>query len=469
MLRHLGSTVIDSVPYAFAVLLVTVIALQALVYVSATIELRRVRQRDRHQLWRRMLSSPFSPRVSILIPAYGEELTIAESVSSILALTYPNLEVVVVNDGSKDATLERLIEHFQLSAIHPVVQKVVPTADILGVYRSETEARLVVVDKLNGGKADALNTGLNVACGDLVCAVDADTLVAPDALQQLIAPFLNEPETVAVGGTVRLTNGSNVARGKVDQMQVPTNLLAGIQTVEYIRSFLVGRLGWNPLGGTLIVSGAFGLFRRSTLLEVRGYEHASIGEDMELVVRLRRHGYETGEPNKVVFTADPVAWTEAPESLRVLARQRNRWFRGLLDVLNRHRRMMFNPRYGVVGTISLPYFLLVEALAPVLEAIGLTVTVIGFAAGRYGMTEVALIGSTILSGMALTIGILIVDDLGFHSYRGVLPRTRLVLFAIVEQLFFRPMTLVWRLWGLRLYLQGRTEWGVQVRQGFSKS
>lgn len=467
-MTSLVSYVGDNLPRLLALFVLIVLGLQSLIYVSAGIELRRIRLRDRHQLWRRMLASPFAPRISMLVPAHGEEVTITESVSSILTLTYPNLEVVVINDGSEDATLERLVEHFGLTPIHPVVQRVIETQDIRVVYRSDQEPRLVVVDKVNGGKADALNVGLNVASGELVCAVDADTLVASDALQQMVAPFLNEPETVAVGGTVRLANGSEVTRGRIEQVQVPRNLAAGVQTVEYIRAFLVGRLGWNPLGGPLIVSGAFGLFRRSALLEVKGYLQGSIGEDMELVVRLRRHGYETGRPAKVQFSPDPVAWTECPESLRVLARQRNRWFRGLLDVLTRHRRMLFNPRYGSAGMLAMPYYLLVEALAPLLELSGMILMGVGLALGWYGLADVVLLGLALLSGAVVTILTLIVDDLGFHSYSGALPRLRLVGFALAEQFFHRPLTIAWRLWGLKLFLQGRSDWGAQVRHGFSR-
>ena len=234
-----------------------------------------------------------------------------------------------------------------------------------------------MADKHNGGKADSLNAAINLASGELVCAIDADTLVATDALQQLVPPFLADRETVAVGGTIRLVNGARAHRHRIEELRVPSNLLVGAQIVEYTRAFLVGRLAWNPLGGNLIISGAFGLFRRQAILDVGGYEHRSVGEDMELVVRLRRHGYEHGRTAGVVFTPDPVAYTEAPDSIRVLARQRNRWFRGLVDVLIRHRRMIGNPRYGTAGTLALPYFAVVEALAPVLEVLGTVLVLVG--------------------------------------------------------------------------------------------
>ena len=251
-------------------------------------ELRRIRRRDRHQLWRRLLATPLAPRITVLVPAYNEAVTVVDSVSTLLTLTYPNLEVVVVNDGSSDATIDRLIDSFELSPVGPAYRRVLDTALVREIYRSPIDPRMVVVDKHNGGKADALNAALNVASGELVCAVDADTLVASDALQQMVSPFLADADTVAVGGTIRLVNDAVWSHGQVAELRVPRQPLVGAQVVEYARSFLVGRIGWGPLGGNLIISGAFGLFGRDALLEIDGYEDGTVGEDMELIVRLRR-------------------------------------------------------------------------------------------------------------------------------------------------------------------------------------
>ena len=239
-------------------------------------------------MWRRVLSSPLAPKISMLVPAYNEELSVCGTVRSLLALSYPNLEVVVVNDGSQDRTVAALVKEFDLRPVHPIYQRLIQTAEVRGIYKSNTQASLVLVDKFNGGKADSLNAGLNVAAGDLVCAIDADTLVGPQALHQLVAPFLTRGDTVAVGGTVRLTNDSKVRASAVPDLVVPRSMVAAFQVVEYVRAFIVGRLGWNALGGNLIISGAFGLFRRQSVLDAGGYETGSIGEDMELIVRLRR-------------------------------------------------------------------------------------------------------------------------------------------------------------------------------------
>ena len=443
------------------------LAAQVGLYISAAIELHRVRRRDRYQLWRRMLTSPLAPRISVLVPAYNESASIVESVTNLLSLTYPNLEVIAVSDGSTDDTLERLTTAFKMSPVLPVFRRLIPTAEVKQLFRSPDDARLVVVHKQNGGKADALNAAVNIASGELVCAIDADTVVAHNALQQLVSPFLASNETVAVGGTVRLVNNAVWRGSQVTSMRAPTRFLVGAQTAEYPRAFLVGRLAWNPLGGNLIISGAFGLFRKSALVEVGGYEHGSIGEDMELVVRLRRTASERGGRAGVKFSPNPVAYTEAPESLRTLARQRNRWFRGLLDVLVRHRRMILNPKYGSAGLIAMPYFVVVEALSPLVEAFGLIFVAVALASGWIRLGALAPIAVLYLIGICASYAVILTDDLVFKTYHRTRDRVRLAAYVLFEQIIFRPLTLVWRLWGLWLFLLGRSEWGAHDRRGLS--
>lgn len=440
---------------------------QIALYISAAIELHRVRRRDRHQLWRRMLTSPLAPRISVLVPAYNESASIVESVTNLLALTYPNLEVIVVSDGSTDDTLERLTTAFKMAPVLPVFRRLIPTAEVRQLFRSPEDARLVVVDKRNGGKADALNAAVNMASGELVCAIDADTVVAHDALQQLVPPFLASNETVAVGGTVRLVNNAVWSDAQVTGMRAPTRFLVGAQSAEYPRAFLVGRLAWNPLGGNLIISGAFGVFRKTALVEVGGYEQGSVGEDMELVVRLRRKASERGGRARVEFSPNPVAYTEAPESLRTLARQRNRWFRGLLDVLVRHRRMIFNPKYGSAGMLAMPYFVVVEALSPLVEAVGVMFVLVALAIGWISPSSLIPIAVLYLLGICASYAVIILDDIVFETYRRTRDRVRMAAYVLFEQIIFRPLTLVWRLWGLWLFLQGRTEWGAHDRRGLA--
>ena len=438
-----------------------------LLLVSSLLEMRRhmllIADESRHLL----LSSTLTPTISILAPAFNEEATIEGSLRALLALQYPNLEVIVISDGSKDKTIPVLIERFDLVPVKTIYEQRVRTKPVRALYRSSTYPALVVVDKENGGKADALNVGLSFAKGELVCAMDADTLIEADGLQRMVRPFLYATDVVATGGTIRVVNGSEVKFGRVIRTRVPMSALAGIQVVEYLRAFLFGRLGWNRLGGNIIISGAFGLFKRESVLSAGGYLHDTVGEDMELVLRLKRLSYEHGGPGKIAFVPDPVAWTEVPESLKVLGRQRDRWHRGLADVLWRHRRMTLNPRYGVTGLVVYPYYAFVELLAPVFEAVGLISLVVGLILGIVDWNFAALFYLTAYGlGTALTAFTLILEDISFHRYDTFRDRVLLLSWALLENFGYRQMTVYWRLRGLWKFLRGKKDWGAMERKGF---
>jgi len=454
----------DRAIFAYFLLLVAVYGtLVAFSLWELCLHVLRVRGEARH--W--VLGSAVSPSISILAPAYNEEATIAESVTALLALHYANLELVVINDGSRDRTLEVLRERFALVPVHTIVWRRLHTKPVHRLYRSTSHPNLVVVDKANGGKADALNVGLNLATGDLVCVIDADTIVDADALPRLARPFLADAHTIATGGMIRVANGSRVSGGRVVETAAPHNALAGLQVGEYLRAFLFGRLGWNRLGGTLIISGAFGLFKRESMIACGGYTHDTVGEDMELVIKLRRRAYECRERHKVVFVPDAVAWTEVPETMAVLGRQRDRWHRGLADVLWRHRRLIGNPRYGAMGMVGLPYFLIVELLAPVTELLGWV------ALGMWLLLG-ALHGEAALVFFALAYGLnaihgtlaLLADELSFPRYRRTRDRLLVIGWSLLETFGYRQLTVVWRVRGLWRFLRGRTDWGRMERRGF---
>jgi cellulose synthase/poly-beta-1,6-N-acetylglucosamine synthase-like glycosyltransferase len=439
-----------------------------LLLASAGYEMREYVLLARGRARWRLMGSRAAPSISMLAPAYNEAATIAESVRALLALYYPNLEVVVVNDGSKDTTVQVLMETFDLAPIHPIYQKRIRSKDIVGLYRSRLHPNLVVVDKVNGGKADALNAGLNLATGELVCAIDADTLIEPDSLQRMVGPFLHRNDVVAAGGTIRIANGCVVENGRVTRARTPRQLIPGCQVVEYLRAFLFGRLGWNRLGGNLIISGAFGLFDRQAMMEAGGYEHATVGEDMEIALRLRRNGYEKKGPHQIAFVPDPVAWTEAPESARVLGRQRDRWHRGLADVLWRHRGVMFNPRYGSMGMVVFPYFVIVELMAPVVEFVGLMGLLLGLVIGAINLPFAILFFLVAYGlGAVLTVMTLVLEEASFHRYDSFADRALLVLWALVENLGYRQLTVLWRLQGIWKYLRGSKSWGAMERKGFA--
>jgi cellulose synthase/poly-beta-1,6-N-acetylglucosamine synthase-like glycosyltransferase len=447
---------------------VLVNAFLILLLAMAAVDLRR----QRLDLWQegrwRLLGSDVAPVISILAPAHNEEVTVGESVRSLLTLRYPSLEVVLVNDGSTDGTLAALQKEFDLVAVYAApIRRRLESQAIRGLYRSRRTPALVVVDKENGGKADALNAGLEVATGELVCAIDADTLVEPDALQRMIRPFLLDDNVVAAGGTLRVVNGAEVHAGRVTRQRAPRRFLPGVQAVEYLRAFLAGRVGWNRLGGNLIISGAFGLFRREPMIAAGGYRHDTVGEDMELVVRMRRLARERGGPEQIVFVSDPVAWTEVPRRLRVLGRQRDRWHRGLADVIERHRGVILNPRYGAMGLVVAPYFLFVELLAPVVELIGLAAVVIGL---PLGVVDVPFALMFLLVayglGLVLTTLTLALEEWTFGGYGGLSDRLTLLAYGALESLGYRQLTAFWRVRGLIRHWRGHGEWGAMEHEGF---
>jgi cellulose synthase/poly-beta-1,6-N-acetylglucosamine synthase-like glycosyltransferase len=449
---------------------VTSAGFQTALLASAAAAMRRHQRVAWSEQTQRLLASGVTPTVSVLAPAYNEATTVVASVRSLLTLRYPRLEVVVINDGSTDKTLEVLRKEFELRRVHPSLGGALVTEPIRGLYRSERHGGLIVIDKLNGGKSDSLNAGLNVASGELYCAVDADTLIEPDAFLRIVRPFLADDRTVATGATIRVVNGSGVQDGRVVAPRIPARLLPGIQTVEYVRSFLFGRLGWNDLGGNLIVSGAFGMFRRDAVVEAGGYQVDTVGEDMELVVRLRRHGYETGGPSRVTFVPDPIAWTEVPESLHDLGRQRDRWQRGLADTISRHRQLIFNPRYRAMGLVAMPYFVVIELIGPALEAFGVLGLLLALLA-QVANVSYALALLLLFYGWGVILSVttvLLYQWLSEDPYpAGDVPR--LILYALAENLGYRQLTVLWRLRGTLRYLRGSSEWGQATRTGFDRS
>ena len=345
---------------------------------TAFVVLTRRRRRWTPREVNGVMQSPATPAISIVLPALNEEKTVVTSVRSLLALNYPAFEVVVVNDGSRDGTLAALKHEYGLVEAPMTHDPQVATHPVTAIYRSPIAADIVVLDKINGGsKADAVNAGLNAAKHPLVCVLDADSLLDNDALVRVVLPFIEDPRTIAVGGTVRVANGCVVDGGRVTRARLPKNWLARFQVVEYLRAFLSGRVAQSAINSLLIISGGFGVFRREMLLEIGGFAADSLGEDMEIVTRLHRYCREQKKPYRIVFLPDPVCWTEVPESARSLASQRNRWQRGTLDVLQRHIVMMCNPRYGSVGLFAAPYYGIFEAFGPIVECLGYIATIVG--------------------------------------------------------------------------------------------
>jgi cellulose synthase/poly-beta-1,6-N-acetylglucosamine synthase-like glycosyltransferase len=420
---------------------------------------------------RALMQSPLMPPVSVIVPAYNEEAGVVETAQSLLQLRYPRFEVVIVNDGSTDATLARLVERFDLYVAERGFDARVPSQPIRAVYESRRFPDLVVVDKQNGGKGDALNAGLNVSRYPLFCGIDGDSVLEEEALLRVVRPFHDYPdEMVAVGGTIRIANGSRLRAGRVVDVALAPALLPRMQVVEYLRAFLFGRMGWASLGGLLVISGAFGVFEKRAVLEAGGYATDSVGEDMELVIRLHRRLTESGRRYRIGFVPEPVCWTEAPASLSVLRRQRVRWQRGLLDCLSRHRAMLFNPRYGVAGLIAMPYALLFEALGPVVELFGFVVVPLSWALGVMQVEVVrAFFAAAILYSVVISVVAVLLDDLTFRRYRGASQLLSLASAGVVEAVALRPLCSWWRVSAFKHHLQRDLSWGRMERAGFARA
>lgn len=419
---------------------------------------------------RLLVQSELTPPVSILAPAYNEEPTVVESVKSLLKLNYGKYEVVVINDGSKDGTLERLITEFQMYPSRQVYRGLLQAKPVRGIYKSHKPAyrNLVVVDKENGGKADALNVGINVAEFEYVCAIDADSLLEEDSLQKVVKPFLEDETMVAVGGIVRIANGCKVVNGRVVKVGLSDKLFPIFQVVEYFRAFLSGRMIWHGVNGLLIISGAFGMFKRSAVIEVGGYRHDTVGEDMELVVRLHRRMREWKRPYRIAFVPDPVCWTEAPETRLMLGRQRNRWHRGLLDTMLLHKKMFLNPRYGVIGLAAMPYFVIVELFGPLIEFLGYLILVVMIAMNILNLEMMILFFIVALFyGVMYSVGAVLLEEISFQRYPKPSDLALLLSIGVIENFGYRQMTMWWRVKGFWDYFRGKKSWGTMQRKGFA--
>ncbi len=414
-----------------------------------------------------LFSSNLYNPISILAPAYNEESTVVASVRSLLQLQFPNYEVIVINDGSKDRTMDVLIENFKLKKVDRYVPLILSHKPIKAIYKSDLYPELLVVDKENGRKADALNTGINVSRNDLICSIDADSVLEPKVLQNMLKCFIEDDTTIAVGGIVRIANDCVFEDNVMKEVRIPKSFYARIQVVEYLRAFLFGRVGWDYLDSLLIISGAFGLFDRQAVLKVGGYLHDTVGEDMELVVRMHRYHREKKIPYRVRFIPEPVCWTEVPEDRAVLARQRNRWQRGLADTLWRHKKMMFNPRYGRLGFFAMPFFFFIEMLGPIVEVGGYVFFFLSWVFDALNL-EFALVflAASILLGMVLSIASVLCEEYTYRRYPNISHIFIMFFYALVENFGYRQMHSWWRLMGLVDFVKGNKSWGEMTRKGF---
>lgn len=426
--------------------------------------------------YKEILSSTFSPSISIIAPAYNESLNIVENVRSLLSSHYVNYDVIIVNDGSKDDSLTKLIEAYDLIQIDHFINEQIKTKPLRkGVYKSTNPAfdKLTVIDKENGGKADALNMGLNISKNKYVACIDVDCLLLEDALQKMIKPFLEitDSKVIAAGGVIRIANSCTVKDGKLLDVNFPKKWLEQGQILEYLRAFLLGRMAWSRLNGLLVISGAFGLFDKKIAIKVGGYDTNTVGEDMEIIVRMRRYMEDNKEKYKVAYIPDPLCWTEAPDNYKTFISQRNRWTRGTIETLKKHHKIGFNPKYKALGLISYPYWFFFERMAPIIEIAGIIYfgLLIVLQEVRWDYAFAFLILAYLFS-VLFSIVAIVSEELTYHQYKKKSTGLKLVMIAFLEPFVNHPAILYSAIKGnIDYYFNKKIEWGHMTRKGMTKA
>ncbi len=420
-----------------------------------------------------LLSSPLAPSISIIAPAFNEGKTIIDNIRSLLSLHYNDFEVIIVNDGSSDNSMEKIIKAYDLELVEFVYEEKIKTQIIRGIYKSRNKAfnKLIVIDKVNGGKADALNAGINFSQMDYISVVDVDSVLVEDALLIMAKPFMEETDRriIASGGVIRIANSCKIEDGKITEVKLPRKFLPRVQVLEYTRSFLMGRMAWSKLNGLLLVSGAFGMFNRDIMLKVGGYNTNLVGEDMELIVRMRRYMAEQKQKYKVIYIPDPLCWTEVPATLKVLGRQRDRWTRGTMESLFIHFKLFFNPKFGSLGLMGHPYWFFFEWLAPLLEFVGIiyfiVIAVLGIPNWPFFFL---LLGVVYFFAVTLTHWAILFEELSFHRYQKKREVVTMLFTSMLEPIFYHPFILIFSIRGNFKYFIGEKSWGNMDRVGFAE-
>jgi cellulose synthase/poly-beta-1,6-N-acetylglucosamine synthase-like glycosyltransferase len=417
-----------------------------------------------------MDASPFTPPISMLVPAFNEEAEIVSSVDSLLDLRYPRHEVIVINDGSTDRTLEQLRAAFDLAPVRKALRTRIATAPVRASYVSRTHPNLWVLDKENGGKSDSLNVGINAATHALICVIDADAVLEQDSLLRIVKPFVDAPDLVAAaGGIVRVANGCVIDSGSLVEFRLPQNSLARFQVLEYFRVLLIGRVAFDRLNGVFIIFGAFGLFKRAIVEAVGGYARDTVGEDVDLVIRLHRYLRTRGEEYRIRFISDPVCWTEAPEDLATLSHQRRRWQRGVGEVLWRHRSQIGNPRAGALGLVVLPYVLLFEVLGSIPQFLGIPVVLVSWLLGAVSLQFfLAFLAVSVLLSVLLSIAAIMLEEYELRHEKRASDTALLVLYGLLEDFGYKQVTAFFGCRGVVDLLRRRHDWGEMRRRGLER-
>jgi cellulose synthase/poly-beta-1,6-N-acetylglucosamine synthase-like glycosyltransferase len=418
-----------------------------------------------------IILAPLTPSISVIAPAFNEEKSIVDNIRALLALYYNNFEVVVVNDGSTDNTFKTVIEAFDMERVNYFFDYRIPCERIRGVYKSRNRSfkKLTFIDKVNGGKADALNAGINISKSELICSIDVDSIMEPDALLKLVKPFMEETDkkVIGTGGVIRIANSCQIENGQIKKINLPNKFLPLAQVLEYTRAFLMARMAWGKLNGLLLISGALGMFDKETVIKCGGYSTSTVGEDMELVVRMRRYMVEQKKKYKIIYIPDPLVWTEVPSTLKILGRQRNRWTRGTMETLAKHRVLFMNPRYGIFGMLGYTYWMFFEWMAPIIEFLGIIYFIFLIILGSPNWYFFLLLLVFVYTfAVALSTWALLFEELTFHKYEKRRDVIKLFGMAIVEPILYHPLNLYWAIRGNIDYMRGVRSWGKMEREGF---
>ena len=462
--------IINNVIFILTCFIFTVYLILSIV---SAVALRNYLRKNSYIDYTSILLAPLTPSISVIAPAYNEERTIVENIRALLSLYYNNYEVVIVNDGSSDNTFQRIVDAYDLERVSYFFDYRIPCERIRGVYKSRNGAfkKLTVIDKVNGGKADALNAGINISKKDLVCCIDVDSIMEPDALLKMVKPFMEETDkkVIATGGVIRIANSCIIEEGQIQEIRLPNNFLPRVQVLEYTRAFLLARMAWGKLDGLLLISGALGMFDKEILIKSGGYSTKTVGEDMEIVVRIRRYMVEQKLPYQVAYIPDPLVWTEVPSTAKMLRRQRNRWTRGTLETLITHRKLFFNPRYGKFGVLGYTYWFFFEWLSPILEFLGYCYFIFLVITGSVNWPFFLLLLTFVYTfAVMLSTWAILFEEKTFHKYKTRREVFLLLGTALLEPIFYHIRTVWWAILGNIDYLRGVRSWGQMEREGFGK-
>ena len=440
--------------------------------IFSAIALRKYQRKNSYVNYNSLVLSPLSPKISIIAPAFNESKTIIDNIRTLLSLYYNNYEVIIVNDGSTDNSFDLVREAYDLIRVNYYFDYRIPCERIRGVYRSKNPSynRLTVIDKVNGGKADSLNAGVNICQSSLFISIDADSIIESESILKLVKPFLEEKDkkVIGSGGVIRIINSCEVERGHIREIKIPQKLLPRLQVLEYTRAFLLGRMAWSHLDGLMLISGAMGIFDRETVIRAGGYSVKTVGEDMELVLRMRRYMTDQDQKYEVTYIPDPLCWTEVPSDIKSLRKQRTRWTRGLVESLWAHKKMFFNGKYGRLGILGYPYWFFFEWLAPLIAFSGFVYTIYLIIVHSLNWPFYLLLFIFVYCfAVCLSTWAVLFEEITFHKYRKKRDVLKLLAVALVEP-FIYPIHTYFAVRGNFEALRRKKGWEKAERNGFEK-